>query len=518
MSDLIRKVMEDSCREFADIPAVKWLVKKDIKERKYSELFENLTAIRKGLVAEGYEGKHIAFIGGSSVWWIEGYLGVVTGRMTAVPLDTALPAEELTDLINRSDSEGVFLDVDRKDMVETIIASCPAVRKIWMLTEEASDDTSEDEKVETLGDLKKAGVGDADGEEPEPDDLAMILFTSGTTGKSKGVMLTQNNMAANLEAMSFSTAPGVVLLNVLPVHHAFCLVMDWLRGLARGAVICVNDSLMHMVRNMGIFKPHAMLMVPLMIETVFKRINAVKDPEKRMETAQQIFGGRLRYIFTGGAHLDEYYLEQFREMDIKVLEGYGMSECSPVISANTPVAFKYGSVGKPLPNVEISFSDEGEILVKGTSVMKQYYRMPEETSEALREGWLHTGDKGYMDEDGFLFINGRIKNLIILSNGENVSPEEMENKLALCPLIAEVVVVGIKNGLAAVVYPDKDVVEARKLEPEAVRKGIQDYIDEFNRSQPSYRAIIRLELRDQPFERSSTKKIKRNLVTLDENN
>ncbi len=514
MSDLIRKVMEDSCSEFADYSAVKWLIKKEIQERKYSELFVNLTSIRKGLVTEGFEGKHIAFIGGSSVWWIEAYLGTVTGRMTAVPLDTGLPADELADLINRSDSEGVFLDEDRKELVEVIAGKCPAVRKIWILKDGDAEQDFGSEKAEPLDALKKAGEGGADGEEPLPEDLAMILFTSGTTGKSKGVMLTQNNMAANLEAMSFSTAPGVVLLNVLPVHHAFCLVMDWLRGFARGAVICVNDSLMHMIRNMGIFRPHAMLMVPLMIETIFKRINSVKDPEKRKETAQQIFGGRLRYIFTGGAHLDDYYLEQFRDLDIKVLEGYGMSECSPVISANTPVNYKFGSVGKPLPNVEISFSPEGEILVKGTSVMKQYYRMPEETSETLRDGWLHTGDKGYMDEDGFLFINGRIKNLIILSNGENVSPEEMENKLALCPLIAEVVVVGDKNGLAAVVYPDQEVISAKNLDTDAVRAGIQEFLDDFNRSQPTYRAIIRLVLRDQPFERSSTKKIRRNLVTL----
>ena len=515
MSDLLRKVMEDSCKEFADIPAVKWLVKKEIQERKYSELIVNLTAIRKGLVAEEFEGKHIAFIGGSSVWWIEAYLGVVTGRMTAVPLDTALPIDELTELINRSDSEGVFLDDERKDYAARIIEACPAVRKIWILKDGETDsaEDKEEDKVESLDDLKKAGEGCEDGEGPAPEDIAMILFTSGTTGKSKGVMLTQNNMAENLEAMSFATAPGVVLLNVLPVHHAFCLVMDWLRGFRRGAVICVNDSLMHMIRNMGIFRPHAMLMVPMMIETIFKRIDSVKDPEQRKETAKQIFGGRLRYIFTGGAHLDDYYLEQFRDMEIKVLEGYGMSECSPVISANTPVNYKFGSVGKPLSNVEISFSPEGEILVRGTSVMKQYYRMPEETSETLRDGWLHTGDKGYMDEDGFLFINGRIKNLIILSNGENVSPEEMENKLALCPLIAEIVVIGGKNGLVAVVYPDQDVIAAKNLDDDAVRTGIQEYLDEFNRSQPTYRAIVQLILRDKPFERSSTKKIKRNLVT-----
>ena len=516
MSDLIRKVMEDSCREFADLTAVKWLVKKDIQERKYSKIYENLTAIRKGLIAEGFEKKHIAFIGGSSVWWIESYLGVVTGCMTAVPLDKGFPGDELAELINRSDAEGVFLDVDKRELADTIFEKCKSIRKIWLLDENEPEEEFESDKLENLAILKRAGEGAEDGAEPKPDDIAMILFTSGTTGKSKGVMLTQNNLASNLEAMSFSTAPGVVLLNVLPVHHAFCLVMDWLRGFARGAVICVNDSFMHMIRNMSIFKPHSMLMVPLMIETIFKRINSVKDPEKRLETAKQIFGGRMRYIFTGGAHLDDYYLEQFRDLDIKVLEGYGMSECSPVISANTPIDYKYGSVGKPLSNVEISFSPEGEILVRGSSVMKQYYNMPEETSEALRGGWLHTGDKGYMDEDGFLFINGRIKNLIILSNGENVSPEELENKLGICPYIGEIVVVGGKKGLVAIVYPDKDVVEQSGLDEETTRAEIQKYPDDYNSTQPTYRSIVGLVLRDKPFERSSTKKIKRDLVFYEE--
>ena len=512
MSKLIREVMEDSSREFADIDAVRWLEKKEIVTRKYSELGENVVNIRRALSSLGFEGTHIALIGGSSVWWIEAYLGIVSGRMSAIPLDAGLPVPELIDLINRSDSEGLFLDKKYEKNIADYFEGCPKLKKIWILQGKGEVD---DERVGSLSDLTDAGKDLPEGGMPDPDDLAMIIFTSGTTGKSKGVMLTQNNMAANLEAMSFATAPGVVLLNVLPVHHAFCLVMDWLRGFARGAVVCVNDSFMHMVKNMSVFRPHAMLMVPLMIETIFKRIDAASTPETEKEVAAKIFGGRLRYIFTGGAHLDEYYLERFSRYDIKVLEGYGMSECSPVISANTPKDYKYGSVGKPLPNVEVSFSEQGEILVRGTSVMKEYYNMEKETSEAIQEGWLHTGDKGYMDEDGFLFINGRIKNLIILSNGENVSPEELENKLGIYPLIGEVVVVGGAKGLIAVVYPDQEEMEKQSIEGDSVKDEIQKYLDDFNRSQPSYRHIVGLVMRDEPFERSSTRKIKRELVKVD---
>ncbi|MBP3858023.1 MAG: AMP-binding protein [Ruminiclostridium sp.] len=505
MSELIRKVMERSCSEFAEIPAVRWLEKKDIRERSYKELGENITLIRKGLLSEGFGGSRIAFVGGSSVWWVESYLGAVTGNMTAVPLDAGMPAEELAELINRSDCTGLFIDEAKKDLIPEFSAKCPALKKVWLLNGEAGNA----ETLAVLMDNGRAYDGDAGS---SPDDTAMIIFTSGTTGKSKGAMLSQNNLAANLEAMSFASKPGVVLLNVLPIHHAFCLVMDWLRGFDKGAVICVNDNMMHLVRNMGIFRPHAMLMVPLMIETILKRIDAVKEPVSKPEAAQMIFGGRLRYIFTGGAHLDDYYLERFREFDIKILEGYGMSECSPVISANTPVAYKYGSVGKPLPNMEVKIAENGEILVRGSSVMKEYYNMPAETAAAIVDGWLHTGDKGYIDEDGYIFINGRIKNLIILSNGENVSPEEIENKLGVNDLIGEVVIVGENNGLTAVVYPDPDAVKAGSLDEEGIRNGIQAFLDEYNKTQPTYRHIVGLRLRETPFEKTASRKIKRDRV------
>ena len=200
---------------------------------------------------------------------------------------------------------------------------------------------------------------------------------------------------------------------------------------------------------------------------------------------------------------------------VEVLEGYGMSECSPVISNNTPENHKKGSIGKPLENAEIRF-ENGEILVKGSSVMKGYYQMPDETAETLKDGWLHTGDKGYMDEDGYLFINGRVKNLIILSNGENVSPEEIENKLALNPLVGEVIVTGEDNGLTARIYPEQAVVEAKSLDAEAIQTQLQAFLDEYNKNQPTYRRITGLVVRKNPFIRNTTKKIRRQDVLIDE--
>lgn len=514
MELLIRDILEESEKKYADIAAVKWLKKKEILERSYADLMSNVTAVRKGLLAEGFAGKHIALIGTSSVEWMECYLGIITGRTVAVPLDAGLPAEDQIDLINRSDAKALFLSPGNKALADTVLAECPKVEKIWILQEEPLETASE--KVMTLSELKAASRNaEADSERPDPDDIATIIFTSGTTGKSKGVMLTQNNLASNVQAVDFTTSPGTAVLSVLPIHHAFCLVMDWLKGFSLGATLCINDSMLHMVRNMGIFKPEIMLMVPMMIETIYKRLAAADPSVPKMALAAHVFGGNLKIIFTGGAHLDPFYIDQFAEYGVDVLEGYGMSECSPVISSNTAAVHKAGSIGKPLSNVEIGF-DNGEILVKGSSVMKGYYQMPEETAETLKDGWLHTGDKGYMDEDGFLFINGRVKNLIILSNGENISPEEIEDKLALGALVGEVIVTGEDNGLTARIYPDQDVIAAKGLEEAAVRAGLQEFIDQYNKKQPGYRQITGLVVRKYPFIRNSTRKIKRQDALIDQ--
>lgn len=512
MGKLIRDILEESAGKYSGIAAVKWLKKKDILERSYKELMENVVAVRKGIQAEGFAGKHIALIGVSSVEWIESYLGIITGNTVAVPLDAGLPLEDLTDLLNRSDSEALFLSPKNQALLEGILASCPKLGKIWMLQEEAFD--SPDKKVESLAELKAVSSGD-DAKRPDPYDVATIIFTSGTTGKSKGVMLTQGNLAENVISVDYTAEPGTTLLSVLPIHHAYCLVMDWLKGFSLGATVCINDSLLHMVRNMSIFKPEVMLMVPLMIETIDKRLASVDASIPKKAVADQVFGGNLKVIFTGGAHLDPFYIERFAEYGVKVLEGYGMSECSPVISSNMEAMHKDGSVGKPLSNVEISF-DNGEILVKGSSVMKGYYKMPEETAKTLQDGWLHTGDKGYMDEDGFLFINGRVKNLIILSNGENISPEEIENKLALNALVGEIIVTGEDNGLTARIYPDQDVVAAKGLDEEAVKSALQAFLDQYNKEQPTYRRITGLVVRKNPFIKSATQKIKRQEATVDE--
>jgi len=512
MGITVSDILEECVSKFSGRTAVKWLEKKEIAEISYGRLMDNAKAIRSGLVAEGFQGKHISLIGTSSIEWIESYIGIVTGRFVAVPLDANLPADDLADLINRSNSEALFLSPKCAPLLDKILPGCPGLKKIWLLQEEKPE--NQDGKVASLAELKRTEA-DNTIQKPSPDDIATIIFTSGTTGKSKGVMLTQNNLADNVRSVPYTSEPGTVMLSVLPIHHAYCLVMDWLKGFSLGSVVCINDSLLHMVKNMGVFKPDVMLMVPLMIETIYKRLASADPAIPKNILADNVFGGNLKIIFTGGAHLDPYYIDKFAGFGVGIYEGYGMSECSPVISSNIPDDHKKGSVGKPLPNAEISFED-GEILVKGSSVMKGYYNMPDETAETLKDGWLHTGDKGYIDEDGFLFINGRVKNLIILSNGENISPEEIENKLALGELVGEVVVTGENNGLTARIYPEQELVLAKGMKEDEVQAALQAFLDQYNKTQPTYRQITSLVIRKNPFERNSTKKIIRQKAKVDE--
>ena len=512
---IIAGIVEKTVEEYPDYVAVRWIEKKQVFGKTYRELNETKNKVASALLKNDFEGKTAAIIGTSSYDWIAVYLGIVSIKMTSVPLDAALPTAEICDLINRSDSEALFISQKMVSIIEDVKQNCPAVRLFIIMGE----GNSSQKDVVYLSKFIAAEKGDAipENNRPLPDDVCTIIFTSGTTSKPKGVMLTQRNLYDDVDNVFVSFEPGTKMLSVLPIHHAYCLVMDWLKGFSCGAEIYINDSLLHLVRNIGLIKPQIILMVPLMIETLGKRLAAIDAPMPKREIAMQLLGKNLKYIFSGGAHLDASYIDLFKSFGIEVCEGYGMSECSPTISTNGENGNRPGSVGKLLPNMQIRFVD-GEIQVKGSNVMKGYYKMSKETEEAFSEGWLRTGDLGYMDEDGYLYITGRLKNLIILSNGENISPEEIENALLSDELIGEVVISGDEkgNGLVARIFPDPEVMEARKLTSESVSDSLQNILDKYNSGQPSYRAITSFKIRNNPFIKNATKKIIRAKMEIDE--
>lgn len=490
----VQAILRESCAQYAALPAVKYLAHREVVEKTYQALWQDSQALGRALAARGLAGHQVALVGASSYAWIVTYLAIVSCGAVAVPLDAGLPPEELLELLRRAKARALFCDPAKAEVAAGAAALCP----VFPLEE-------------TLGGLPAEGATGPDPVSAEPDALCTLMFTSGTTGKSKGVMLSNRNLADNVKNVYIDTPPGTPLLSVLPIHHAFCLTMDWLKSFSLGATVCINDSLLHMLKNIKRFEPRAMLMVPLMVETIYKKLRTVNPLLPKKLVAKEAFGANLEYIFCGGARLEPFYIEEFAKYGVQIYQGYGMTECAPVISNSGQLGDRTGAVGKPLANAELRFVDD-EIQVRGSSVMMGYYEMPAETAETLRDGWLCTGDLGRLDEDGYLYITGRKKNLIILSNGENISPEEIEGKLALEKLVGEIVVTGDGNGLTARIFPDPAFLEKKNWDAAKIRAELQKLVDKYNAKQPSYKQIISLIVRDKEFIKSSTRKIKRNLI------
>ncbi len=504
----IYELLTEAEKSYGDRDAIRYKVKgtdeggkKDVKieAKTYTQLKSDSGHFTSALEGLGEQGKHIAIVGATSYSWIVAYYGIVNGGSVAVPLDANLPAEELCELIERADVTTLVYDGTKENVARMAQERCHGI-KYFIAMEEESTVSGAAYLWELI-----AGAGAAACREPAPEDLATILFTSGTTGKSKGVMLTHRNLAENATALDMGYEPGTVVMSVLPIHHAYCLSMDILKGTSLGAVICINDSLLRVARNIKLFEPNMILMVPLMVETLAKKLEeAALIPAPILKA--KVFGKQFHTICSGGAYLNPAYINLFKKFGITILQGYGMTECAPVISTNCNGAMKDGSVGKAMPNCQIKIVDE-EVWAKGTSVMQGYYKMPEETSQTLEDGWLKTGDLGYLDEDGFLFLTGRKKNLIITPNGENVSPEEIENKLCAARLVQEALVRDSDGVIEAEIFPDLEYAAKKKVKD--VRAALQGIIDEYNRMAPPYKRIFKLKVRDREFDKNTTKKIKR---------
>ncbi|MCM1258941.1 MAG: AMP-binding protein [Roseburia sp.] len=510
-SSTIRALLVASEREFGGQDAIRYKAKAEkgggkketvVEAKTYTQLKNDTERFSAVIAALSEQEKHIAILGPNSYSWITSYFGTVNSGSVAVPLDAHLSVEELCELINRADVTTLVYDKTKKDVALAAMTSCPNLKHIIGMQESVpAQGEVESHFMWDLMEQQQPGFS----YEPKPEQLATIMFTSGTTGKSKGVMLTHGNLADNATCLDMKIEPGTVVMSVLPIHHAYCLSMDILKGLSLGSVICINDSLLRIAKNISLFEPNMILMVPLMIETFAKKLEEVSWVPAPLVRAK-VFGKQFHTVCSGGAYLNPAYLDVFHKYGIEILQGYGMTECSPVISTNLSWESKVGSVGKLMPNCQAKTVD-GELWVKGSSVMQGYYKMPEETKDTLEDGWLKTGDLGYVDEDDFVFLTGRKKNLIITKNGENVSPEEIENALGENRLIQEVLVRDSEGVIEAEIFPDYEYAKKKKMKD--INAELQKMVDAYNESAPLYKRVFKLKVRETEFEKNTTKKIKR---------
>ena len=495
----------------------------------FIEAARKIRALGTFLLERGFSGKNIALLGENATEWCLAYFGITNSGNVAVPLDKELPQEDLVDLVRRCDCAALFYSDKMLRTVEYFRSLGDALPPVVYFPLSALEDyIGKGERAQEEGStaFDQVQVG--------PDTLACIVYTSGTSGKSKGVMLTHGNLASDVVA----TCKCVTARNTqifLPMNHTFSWASAMFAAFLYSVDAHISANMKRVVKDLNRNRPQNISAVPLMVEMLHKGIwqnarnqgkeGALKralfasralmklgiDVRKQMfRIVHNSLGGNLEMIICGGAALDEKLQRELYDMGINVINGYGITECSPVVAVNRNEHFKFGSVGRPLPcnRVMIHDPDEngiGEIYVAGSNVMKGYYKDPEATAEAFDGEWFKTGDYGRMDEDGFLFITGRKKNLIILANGKNISPEELEEKLNRIEYVKEVAVYEEDRDITAEFYLDEEAY------PDAKERLDAD-VKEFNRKMPSSKNIHRVKLRMTPFEKTTTMKIKRYLL------
>jgi long-chain acyl-CoA synthetase len=472
------------------------------KDISYSEFVSQVNALGTYLSSLNLAGKHVAILSENRYEWIVSYLAAICGGVV-VPIDRDLPEESILYLLKAGEADAVFYS----DIYEEILAKADITHKICF---ETNYETSLEKGAQLL-----AG-GDTSFVNAEVDDYKMsaLLFTSGTTGFSKGVMLSHKNIVSNIfAATTFEKyEEHETLLSILPYHHAFECTVGLMAALNFGATICINDSLKYLRDNMLLFAPSVMFLVPAIINAIHARLLAAEDmfgrPLNKEEVQAIAFGGRLKAIFSGSAPLNVDLINKFKDYGINLLQGYGLTETSPVVSTTKFSDINDSnvkSVGQVIPGCSVKIADDNEILVKGENVMLGYYKNPEATAEVMTEdGWFKTGDLGYLDDAGFLFINGRKKNLIIASGGENVYPEEIEQHLYAIEGVEDALVYGGdetgKETVTAIIH----------LAEGASQAAVEEEIDKINENLPVYKQIASFRFRSEPFEKTTSRKVKRN--------
>ena len=499
------------------------------------EFLRDRDALGNALLSLGLAGARIAVIGPTRYEWLLAYYAVVCGAGVAVPVDKELPDDEIANILSDSGAQALVYSGEYADTVRGLRGRLESVKYY------ISMDGDSEPNVRSL--IENAGDHGYERREIDENAMSVLLYTSGTTGKSKGVMLSQKNILSASEGGISLLDLGKVCMSVLPVHHSFECTHGITMMIQNGTTICLSDSLRHFMENLRLFKPDMILLVPLFVEMMYRKIwqNARADGQEEAlralieksnaELARGIdnrgeyfrgirdaFGGNLELIICGGAPLSPHLVTAFREMGILLLQGYGITECAPLVSVNRNRFYSDGSVGLPIACCQVKIAEadadgEGEIWVKGSNVMLGYYKDPEGTKEVMADGWFNTGDIGRLDERGFLYITGRKKNLIVLNNGKNIYPEEIEGYLMCIPYIKEVVVYapltdGMREtALHAEIFVAEEYSAAHS--GQEIREALERDISAVNKTLPVYKHIGNFHVRERAFEKTTKQSIKR---------
>lgn len=519
------------------------------KDITYKDFLDDLNRYGTALFNKGFKNKRIAVIGKNRYEWAIAHIGNLLGGIVSVPLDKDLQYDELESSLIRSKADVIVFDSKLIEEMNKLKENGKTNLKEYICMDKQDGFTSVEEMIELGKELIEKGDTSYIDTEIDENAMNILLFTSGTTSKSKAVMLSQKNIACNCYALQSAEDLNSNDTNIafLPFHHIFgstCLIYV----LSCGVRNTFPDGLRYIKQNLVEYKVSVFVGVPILIEAIYK--NIMKEVQKqnkeklvkfmmkvsnfllkfKIDIRRKVFksiidalGGELREVVSGGAPADPVISKNFNNLGIKVVQGYGLTETSPVIAGENEKYIRAGSVGVPMVNdvIEIDSPDEngvGEIKVKGPNIMLGYYEMPEETAKVIKDGWFYTGDLGYIDKDGFIFITGRSKSMIVLKNGKKIFPEELETLVNRLDLVLESMVFGLpdendKNDvkLSVKVVYDKEVVKEKypdKSEDE-LYQIIWEQIKEINQSFPRYKHIQNMILTDEELIKTTTKKVKR---------
>lgn len=516
-----------------------------IINKSYIDLKNDVQSLSTKLIEMGMQNQRIAVMGKNSYSWAISYLAATIIGIV-VPIDKEASKENVKEFLNVSNAKAIIADDKYLNEIfefkselknETMLIDMQNTSKYMNLSDLIADGKK----------LIDEGNSEYENIKINPDEMKILLFTSGTTGNSKAVMLSHKNICSNIVSIAsiVKVDNATRVLSILPLHHTYECTIGYLLVVYGGGTICYCEGLRYITKNIQEYQPTFILCVPLLLENVYKKvIKTLKSslPEKYTKEESKIIdnlpfylkgivkkkvkkslGGKIKTFIVGAAAIKPDLVEAFFKLGIKVLQGYGLTECAPLVAGNNDFYYKAASCGMPIPNVEYKIdnpNDEGvgEIIVKGPNVMLGYYENEEATKNVLKDGWFHTGDLGYVDDEEFLYISGRSKNMILTKNGENIYPEEIENILNDDDLIEESLVIGTSNGkddvqVKAKIFPNieaiKEYLGNKFPTKEEISKILNEAVKKANEKLPNFKHIKSFKIMDEDFERTTTNKVKR---------